>query len=95
VSFIAIVLLGVVEGVVHGLVLKVLWGWFVVSLFHLPQLTIASAIGLTYVASMLRPVHEPNIEEKEWWDTFWDGITRLLGGPPVIFVLGWVVHLFL
>ena len=36
-----------------GYVLSVLWGWFLVPAFHLPQISIALAIGISLVVNML------------------------------------------
>lgn len=38
---------------VSGLVLAVLWGWFIVPIFKLPELTTVQAIGVGYVVSYL------------------------------------------
>ncbi|MEO6709811.1 MAG: hypothetical protein ABIP42_09530 [Planctomycetota bacterium] len=46
-----------------GLVLSILWGWFIVPVFHVSTLTIAQAIGITLVVSLLRS-RRPSPEER-------------------------------
>ena len=43
----------VVGAVMNGYVLSVLWGWFVVPVFSVPPLSIATAIGLSLAIGML------------------------------------------
>lgn len=38
---------------IEGFVLSVLWGWFIVPVFHAPHLRIPYAIGLALVVGML------------------------------------------
>ena len=38
---------------VSGLVLAVLWGWFMVPIFKLPELTMMQAVGIGYVVSYM------------------------------------------
>lgn len=37
--------------VLRGYVLSILWAWFMVPIFHLPELTIVQAIGVSFVVS--------------------------------------------
>lgn len=43
----------VVASVWSGFVLSILWGWFIVPAFHLPQISIPLAIGISLVVGML------------------------------------------
>lgn len=43
------------SAVITGLVLSVLWGWFMAPLFGLPVITVAQAIGLWWVAVIIVP----------------------------------------
>lgn len=40
----------------YGVTLSILWGWFIVGMFGLPEIGIAQAYGLCLVASMLKGV---------------------------------------
>ncbi len=47
-----------------GYVLTILWHWFVVPTFQLPELTIFPAIGIAMVVSYLTYQSPPDVEEK-------------------------------
>lgn len=53
--------------IIGGYTLSVLWGWFVVSSFGAPALSIAQAYGLMLVAGILRPSNPAVTEDKEKW----------------------------
>lgn len=54
-----------VGALIDGWVLSILWGWFMVPVFHLPSLAIAPAIGIALMIGLLtREVPRPFIEEK-------------------------------
>lgn len=48
-----------------GLVIAALWGWFMVPIFKLPELTIMQAIGVGYVVSYIVTRVDPNIKTEE------------------------------
>jgi len=82
------------SAVTAGWVLSILWGWFVVPAFGIPALTIAQAIGVSYVVSFLaRRTAQPNKGEKEHSEVIW-GLSVLLISPLLTLGIGWVIHLF-
>jgi hypothetical protein len=72
----------------NGLVIAVLWSWFVVSNFHLPSLTVAEAIGLWLLASLFTPTPH---DDRPALVLLLEGIARSL----LLFALGWVVHFWI
>jgi hypothetical protein len=68
----------------RGFVLTVLWGWFVVPVFGLPALGIASALGLTVLLNNLLG-HKR--EAKSLTDIFLMALAAL--------GVGWLIHLFM
>jgi|WetSurSiteA1Bulk_404760.scaffolds.fasta_scaffold00214_26 hypothetical protein len=70
-------------------VLTILWGWFIVSTFHLPELSIPAAIGLTLIIGMFK-TYKTSKEKVE----LSDAIAALLV-PLIILFFGWLVHLFM
>jgi hypothetical protein len=78
--------------ILQGVVLSVLWGWFVVPL-GLPALGIAHAIGIALVVRFLTHRHTSKKTDDE------SPIRRELFGlfvlPPLALVAGWVITLFL
>lgn len=54
-----------ISAICSGYVLSILWGWFIVSTFNLPQLSVAPAIGLVMVISYLtKPLPESKKKKK-------------------------------
>lgn len=73
----------------YGFILKVFWGWFVVPMFGLAQLSIVQAIGLMLVAmAMYSP---PMVKEPKKPDVLGIFFTR----PLTVLAVGWVVQMFL
>lgn len=73
-----------------GYVLSILWGWFVVPVFHLPGLSIAQAVGLAIVVGMVTRDLNVKREEQDAMSAF---------AVPLLYNLlmlgiGWVVHQF-
>lgn len=65
-----------------GFVLQVLWGWFVAQTFGLPELNIPQALGLAIIFQAFMPT--PKETSSVPFIT-----------PAMMWLLGWVVHLFL
>lgn len=86
----------VVGCILNGLALELLWDWFVVSLFHLPYLSVAQAIGLALV---IRVFHGVSTSEAKTNKTFGQSIVSLVvtsvGSPLMAIAFGWVVRIFL
>ena len=82
-------LLIVVSAVINGLVLKVLWGWFMVTTFGLPTLSISAAIGSMVVVDFLiakTVKDEPPMSKV---------LAESLLMPLIFLGMGWVVQLFM
>lgn len=90
----AIILAIVWGGFWNGLVVSVLWAWFVVPVFGLPALTIAYAYGLALLA---RIVTHPKTEKKDK-ETFGSMMAKAFFAPPLyaaLFLLvGYVVKIW-
>lgn len=79
-----------------GYVLSVLWGWFIVPTFHLPPLSVVTAIGIAIVVSYLtHQIDRDDDKKREWSETF----TKMIGWgiikPLIALCFGWIVHLFM
>ena len=80
----------------RGYVLSILWGWFAVPIFHLPRLSIASAIGISIVVGFLtyqtpEDVEKPDRTQVHVWTRAVILVTLL---PAISLGVGWVVHMF-
>lgn len=62
IGFIALFLVRVL---LSGFVLSVLWRWFVVPPFGLPELTVAQALGIALVVNYVTRTYTGNLAEKE------------------------------
>ncbi len=78
-----------------GYVLSIMWGWFVVPIFHLPQLQIAVAIGLSIIVRML--TYDPQESDKKKSDTEDAIVSSFCWSflyPLLTLGVSYVVHLF-
>jgi hypothetical protein len=97
-----IVCLGIILGIIlipvlvifQGWVLTVLWSWFVVPTFRLPELSIAVAIGLTLVVSMFKTYTINNDKNLTSEDKLVKAVAAVLV-PLFVLFFGWIVHLFM
>lgn len=90
--FLAVPIWLVALSVGYGWALSVLWGWFVVPTFNLPQLSVPVAIGLTMTARLLMPTSYAQGDTKANSPSDFFGI--MLGSLAVIPTMvgfGWVI----
>lgn len=88
-----LLLVDIVFTFLFGFVFKTLWGWFIVPIFHLPQLNMASSIGIGLVVGYITSRRDTSDE---------DPIEAVAGSIvhkalAALFALGvgWIVHLFM
>lgn len=94
-NFIGIVVWIIVSTLLRGYVLSVLWGWFVVEIFHAPTLSLPGALGISTLITLLTYQynnHKPPEEEKNS-----TGVSLLI---PFIMnglalLSGWIYHQFI
>ena len=78
-----------------GIVLSILWAWFLVAPFGLPELSTPLAIGITLIASLLTHQYVYAEDERE--------ITAKMGAffgmtivcPAAVLGIGWIVKGFM
>ena len=75
--------------ILSGWTLSTLWGWFVVTTFHMQPLTIAQAAGLGLVAMYV--THQADYTERG----FSAVLAQALGRPAIFLILGFVVHWYI
>jgi hypothetical protein len=80
----------VLNVILTGWVLSILWAWFIVPVFSAPALSIPYALGVALVVGMM--THQPNRakDERKWYEI----IAHELGDPIVILVMGYIIRLF-
>ena len=90
-------LLTPITAIFKGLVLKILWGWFVVPLLDLPQLSIPLALGISLTVSFLTYQHIPTDDALDG-----DPVQKFLGTlifsfihPALALLFGWIYYQFM
>jgi hypothetical protein len=75
----------------EGYALAVLWGWFIVPVFKLPELRVPVAMGLVLIISFLSHGSSPQKnEDLEWWVP----LLTLAIKPLLVLGFGWLIKLF-
>lgn len=79
---------------VNGLVIKVMWGWFLVPL-GLPVLGFAHAIGLGFFVRYLTWQHTPNNKDESDTETHARRLLLAFLYPFIVLGLGFIAHCFM
>lgn len=76
--------------IINGIVIRLLWLWFIVPVFEAPALTVAQAIGLTFLVRFaLTSLNKATKEELEWSD-----VAAWLIYPLFALGIGWAIAQF-
>ncbi len=79
------------RAILRGFVLTMLWGWFLVPTFDLPELGIPVAIGISLVASFLIHQHIGTEEKTKPGQL----ALMILLDPLVALIVGAIVQMFM
>ena len=88
----------IVSSILNGYVLSVLWGWFMVPTFGLPDLSVAAAVGISLIVRYLTDQHkssEPKNEGETFGEKFGTAIGIAILAPLFALFFGWIIHLFM
>lgn len=77
----------------EGVILSIMWGWFVVPTFRAPALSIPVAIGISTMLTLF--FYQPEREKKDDEELSFRAIGRAIGFQIVGLAFGWLVHLFM
>jgi hypothetical protein len=75
----------------YGFVLSIMWGWFVVPVFHVAPLRIPFAIGLAYIVQWLTHQTRKTEDEPELGELLYMALLK----PLVLLGCGWIVTWFI
>lgn len=75
-----------------GFVLSIMWGWFIAPAFHLPQINIPLAIGISLVIGML--TYQVSAQEPDKTYTK-RSITVGIAYPLLLLIFAAIVHIFI
>ena len=102
VTFITVIgLLGVAVGwmvagtILRGWVLSILWKWFMVSAFGLPVLSVAAAIGVSIVVSLMTFQYVYTEDNRSEGVKIASGLGVSIGAPLLILGMAWIIKQFL
>jgi hypothetical protein len=88
--FMVVIALVVLSVFFRAVVLTILWGWFAVPVFDFHPLSVAQAIGVATVVSLLTHQYVP-AKDKDVWGPI--GATLLT--PVVALLIGWIAKQYL
>lgn len=80
---------------INGWAISTMWGWFVVPIFALPSLTIAQAVGVSCLLSLLKPSSSDRRESRDTIEIIGNMISEALFVPVIAVGFAWIVTLFL
>ena len=84
------------SSIFNGYALKVLWGWFIVPIFHLPFLNIPSAIGISLVVGYLTKQADSYVDkDKSAGVRIGESFLRAFLQPAIALFIGWIVQKFM
>ena len=83
------------SSVINGYGLSIIWSWFMVTTFGLPELTIPAAIGVSLVVSFLTYTGNEKADSKDVLVLLGDMLAKVLGKTLVIILVGWIVVQFM
>lgn len=78
------------SAMLRGFVFTKLWGWFVVPLFDVPQLSTVYAIGIALLIGMFTNRHDKEESSKDWGTI----IVKAFVTPLLVLFVGWIISLF-
>jgi len=90
-KFMLVLIFMVVGTFLGAYVVTKLWGWFVVGAFGVPQISMATAIGLSILISLFSLKYK---EESDDFETLTKKFIFAITGKLVALLFGWVVYLF-
>lgn len=85
----------VFAAIFRGYALSILWGWFIIPVFHLPPLSVPYAIGFALVVSYLthQTIPSDNSDEHESFGyKIFKVIIMAATTPAFALLFGWIVH---
>ena len=97
-GLVAVIVMVIIEIMFLGLVLSILWNWFMVSIFGLRVLTSLQAYSLVLVAQAIRgssSTTQATDDEEKISTRFFKAFSKNIIRSAVLLTVGWIVHLLL
>lgn len=77
----------------YGVVLKALWGWYMTPTFGLPAISLAQAIGIILIISLLTTSQYTGQDDMDVEAHIHEAI-YMIAYPLLILLFGWIVHFY-
>lgn len=80
-----------ITSIIKGAVLKTMWGWFMVTTFQLPVLSLAVAIGLSATVGMV--VYQggrKKADDETWTDIWIGGVVTSISHSLITLIVGYI-----
>jgi len=87
-AFIALI---VVSATMNGWALSILWGWFLVPAFGLPEISIPVAIGVALIVGYLTHQQQDTSSEDGLGEVMVRSAFMAFGKPLLTLLFGWIV----
>ena len=91
----AVILFIIFSTIINGYTFSVLWDWFIVSTFGMPELTIFQSIGLAIVVGFLTYKEDKTNKVKEAKDVLIEGFSTIISKALMYLAIGFVVVNFI
>jgi len=80
-----------ITSIINGVVLKTMWGWFMVTTFQLPALSLAVAIGLSATVGMVVSQGGRKKADNETWTEIWiAGVITSILHSLITLIVGYI-----
>ena len=91
-----IVIFMLINTIWSGYALSILWGWFIVPVFSIQEISIPTAIGVVLVVGFLTHQDPTKLKDnREFSEVLLEGIIKGLTRPAIALATGLVITLFL
>lgn len=79
------------SSIINGMVLKTMWGWFMVTTFQLPVLSLPVAIGLAATVGLVVFQGDRKKAEEENWIQIWiEGVATSISHSLITLIVGYI-----
>lgn len=80
-----------ITSLINGVVIHVLWGWFIVPTFHTQDLSVVAAMGLGLFISWVTSRWSTKKSETDWGYL----MSQIIVQPLFVLGWGWILHNFI
>ena len=95
-KFIGTIALMAGNAIFRGYVMSMMWSWFIIPTFELPELSIVSAIGIALlIAFLTKEVDVNEVQKEDLGKRISKGIVMGLAKSSAVLSFGYIIHLFM